>query len=155
MTKVEKWEKHQDTVYWVDIQLALRKRIQILSNKIERNHLVRHSQLIVSQDLLWWNLEGSCARKYLRHLDLLQRFLLKDEWTKELDSETKNAIIKNNEIVSNHKVCLPRRSKKDVLFGCECTSSRSRRPLNASSFSKSCVPVSVERVDKDRRRGKT
>ena len=33
---------------------------------------------------------------------------------------------------------------KDVLFGCESTNSRTVRP------SKSCVPVSVERVDKDK-----
>ena len=39
---------------------------------------------------------------------------------------------------------------KDVLFGCESTNSRTRKPVNASSFSQSCVPVSVERVDKDK-----
>ena len=33
---------------------------------------------------------------------------------------------------------------KDVLLGCERTNSRTRRPV------KSCVPVSVERVDKDK-----
>ena len=33
---------------------------------------------------------------------------------------------------------------KDVLFGCESTNSRTVRPVN------SCVPVSVERVDKDK-----
>ena len=40
--------------------------------------------------------------------------------------------------------------EKDVLFGCESTNSRTVRPENASSFSQSCVPVSVERVDKDK-----
>ena len=33
---------------------------------------------------------------------------------------------------------------KDVFFGCESTNSRTVRPV------KSCVPVSVERVDKDK-----
>ena len=33
---------------------------------------------------------------------------------------------------------------KDVLFGCESTNSRTERPV------KSCVPVSVDRVDKDK-----
>ena len=32
----QKWKVHQDTVYWVDIQLA--HRIEVLSNKIERSH---------------------------------------------------------------------------------------------------------------------
>ena len=40
--------------------------------------------------------------------------------------------------------------EKDVLFGFESTNSRTVRPVNASSFSQSCVPVSVERVDKDK-----
>ena len=39
---------------------------------------------------------------------------------------------------------------KDILFRCESTNSRTVRPVNASSFSQSCVPVSVERVDKDK-----
>ena len=41
-------------------------------------------------------------------------------------------------------VRLPRKSEKDVLFGCESTNVRTGRPVD------SCVPVSVERVDKDK-----
>ena len=32
--KQKKWKRHQDKVYWVDIQLAQQKRIEVLSNKI-------------------------------------------------------------------------------------------------------------------------
>ena len=39
--------------------------------------------------------------------------------------------------------------RKDVLFGCESTNARTGRPVNGPSFSQSCVPVSVELVDKD------
>ena len=46
--------------------------------------------------------------------------------------------------MSNHPVCLLRRSTKDVLFGCESTNVRSVRLVN------SCVPVSVERLDQDK-----
>ena len=46
--------------------------------------------------------------------------------------------------MSNHPVRLLRKSTKDVLFGCESTSLRTARPVD------SCVPVSVERVDKDK-----
>ena len=28
------WKRHQDTVYWVDINLAQKKRIEVLSNKM-------------------------------------------------------------------------------------------------------------------------
>ena len=39
---------------------------------------------------------------------------------------------------------LTKEIEKDVLFGCESTNLRTVRPV------KSCVPVSVERVDKDK-----
>ena len=39
---------------------------------------------------------------------------------------------------------------KDVLFGRESTNSRTVRLENGPPFSQSCVPVSVERVDKDK-----
>ena len=39
----QKCNVHLDTVYWVDIQLAQRKRIEVLSNKIERNHPLRYT----------------------------------------------------------------------------------------------------------------
>ena len=32
------WKRHQNAVYWVDINLALRKRIEVLSDEIERYH---------------------------------------------------------------------------------------------------------------------
>ena len=52
-------------------------------------------------------------------------------------------------IVCNHLVCSLREIGKDVLFGCESTNSRTGRPVNGPPFSQSCVPVCVERVDKD------
>ena len=49
------------------------------SIKQDRNQssFMTHSQLIVSRKLLWWNLEKLFTRKYMRHLDHLQRFFLK------------------------------------------------------------------------------
>ena len=35
------WKKHQNTVYWVDINVAL-KKVKVLSDAIERHHLLRH-----------------------------------------------------------------------------------------------------------------
>ena len=51
--RTKKWKRHKDTVYWVDIQLAQRKRIEVLSNKIERNHLVRYTPSLL-------HLESNC-----------------------------------------------------------------------------------------------
>ena len=56
----QKWKRHQGAVYWVDAQLAERKaacsteRIEVLSNKIERNYPSRHTP-----SLLY--LESSCG----------------------------------------------------------------------------------------------
>ena len=30
------WKRHQDTVFWVDIDLGIREGLNVLSNKIER-----------------------------------------------------------------------------------------------------------------------
>ena len=62
--KQKKLRRHQDTVYWVDKQLAQRVTL-----------FMKHSQLIVSPKLLRWNPENSYARKCLRHLGLHHRSL--------------------------------------------------------------------------------
>ena len=47
------WMRHQDAVFWVDINLAIEKRIEVLSNSIERNHSSRNtSSLLYSERLL-------------------------------------------------------------------------------------------------------
>ena len=55
----QKWKVHQDTVYWVDIQLAQKKGFQVLSNTIERNHPLRHAYCISKAIMV-----GSGAVKY-------------------------------------------------------------------------------------------
>ena len=68
------WKKHQNTVYWVDIRLAQKKRVKVLSDAIERHHpLQYHSQPIVSRRLSRWKLEKSYTRKYMSHLGRLRR----------------------------------------------------------------------------------
>ena len=84
----------------------------------------------------------------------------KDNWMKELDSEVAGGNADSQQIQPKSKTQLSRTVRpvgeqppglfnkeigKDVLFGCESTNSRTGRP------EKSCVPVSVERVDKDKR----
>ena len=36
--KQKTWNRHQDTVFWVDFSVCSTKRIEVLSNKIERSH---------------------------------------------------------------------------------------------------------------------
>ena len=55
------WKRHQDTVYWVDIQLARGKRIEVLSKKIERNHPLRHTPSLL-------NPESCCDGIWRNHL---------------------------------------------------------------------------------------
>ena len=98
----------------------------------------------------------------MRHLGLLQRFPLKDNWMKELESEVAGGSENSQQIQPKSKTQLSRtvrpvseqpyglltqEIRKDVLFGCESTNSRTVRPVNGPPFSQSCVPVSVERVD--------
>ena len=68
------WKRHQDAVYWVDINLAPEERIEV-SIRLDRtpSFFTKHSQLIVFRKLLGWKLEKSCTRKYMRHLGPLQR----------------------------------------------------------------------------------
>ena len=44
------WKKHQNTEYCVDINLALRKRIEVLSNTIERRHPSRTTPSLLYPD---------------------------------------------------------------------------------------------------------
>ena len=96
----------------------------------------------------------------MRHLDLLQRFLFKDNWMEELGSEvaggsedsqrieprSKTQLSSTGRLVKSEQpsVSLTQEIGKDVLFGCESTNVSTERPV------KSCVPVSVERSDKDK-----
>ena len=90
---------------------------------------------------------------------------LKDNWMQELNSEVAGGSQDSQQIQPKSRTQLSRTLRpaseqppglltqeigKDVLFGCERTNSRTVRPVNAPSFSQSCGPVSVERVDKDK-----
>ena len=89
----------------------------------------------------------------------------KGNWMKELDSEVAGGSEDSQQVQPKSKTQLSRTVRpvseqppgllskeigKDVLFGCESTNARTVRPVNGPSFSQSCVPVSVEPVDKDK-----
>ena len=47
-----------------------------IKHDVMQSSFTINSQLIVSRKLLWWNLEKSCTRKYMCHLDHHRRFPL-------------------------------------------------------------------------------
>ena len=63
------WKKHQNTVYLVDINLALKKGFEVLSDMIERRHSSRNTPSLLYPE--------SCPPK----------ISLKHHWMKELGSE--------------------------------------------------------------------
>ena len=89
---------------------------------------------------------------------------LKDHRMKELDSEFAGSSNDSQQFQPKSKTQLSRTGRpvgeqpsvsftqemeKDVLFGRESTNSRTERPVDGPPSVQSCVPVSVELVDKD------
>ena len=72
--KQKKWKRHQDTVYWVDVQLAQRRGVKFCQQGRTQSSCTTHSQLIVSRKRLWWNLKKSYTRKRMCHFDHHRRF---------------------------------------------------------------------------------
>ena len=70
------------------------------------------------------------------------------EDSQQTQPKTKNPSVSSGRPVKSEQpsVSLTQEIGKGVLFGCESTKLCTRRPV------KSCVPVSVERFDKDKRR---
>ena len=84
----EAWKKHQNTVYWVDIKLARKKVIQVLSNAIERHHsLQKTPSLLYPESFFGWKLEKSKTRKEDESPRLPPKISLRHDWMKELGSE--------------------------------------------------------------------
>ena len=46
------WKRHQNTVYWVDINFAQKKGSKVLFNTIERNHPLRHAPSLLYPEKL-------------------------------------------------------------------------------------------------------
>ena len=67
------WKKHQDAVYWVDVDLAIRKGLTFYQTYRMQLSFKGYFQLVVFQKLLNWKLEKSYTRKRSCHLDHHQR----------------------------------------------------------------------------------
>ena len=81
--KRKKWKRHQDTVYWVDIQLAQRKGLKFYKTRC--NAIILYDTL---PSLLYLE---SCYKSFTKKVYVSHRppptISFKDNWIKELDSE--------------------------------------------------------------------
>ena len=164
--KQKTWKRHQDTVYSVDIKLAQQKGLKFYQTR--SNAIILHDTLpaycipkaimMESGEIIY---EIVCAS-----FRPPPKISFKDNWMKGLDSEVAGGSQDSQQIQPKSKIQLSRTVRpvkseqpsgsltqeigKDVLFGCESTNSTTRRLVNGPPFSPSCVPVSVERADKDK-----
>ena len=67
------WKRHQDAVYWVDINLAITKGLTFYQTRYECNYPQEALPAIYIPKGLGWKLEKSYTKKYTCHLGLHQR----------------------------------------------------------------------------------
>ena len=130
-------------------KICSKERISVLSNTIERNHPLRHTPCVPKAMMM--------ETGELIYEKVYAYISFKNNWMKELDSEVaggsedsqqiqpkiKNPIVSTGRHLKSEQpsVSLTQEIEKSVLFNCESTNVSTRRPV------KSCVLVSVERVD--------
>ena len=139
------------------------KGLKIFQNTIERNHPLRYTPSLLYLESCCDGIWRSHIRESIASPRPPPKISFKDNWMKELGSEVAGSSKDSQRIQPKSKTQLSRTGRlvseqplgsfthgKDVLFGREGTkNSRTKKPVNAPSFSQSCVPVSVELVDKD------
>ena len=134
--KQKTWKRHQHTVYSVDIKLAQQKGFKFYQTR--SNALILHETLpaYCVPKVVRIETGGVISEKVFATPRPPPKISLKHDWMKELSSEVAGG--------RNHLVRLLRRSKKMSCFSCESTN------VSTERLAKSCVPVLVERVDKDK-----
>ena len=138
------WKRHQDTVYWVDIQLAQRKGLNFYQTRC--NAIILYDTLpsyCISQVVVTESGEIIYEKVYVSPRPP-PKMSFKDNWMKELDSEVAGSSEDSQRIQPKSKTQLSRTGRpvgeqpftqeieKDVLFGRESTknSTRMRRPVD-------------------------
>ena len=82
------WKKHQNTVYWVDINLALKKGLKF--HQTRSNAIILHENtpsLLYSESCSDGNWRSHIREKYLLSPRPPPKISLKHDWMKELGSE--------------------------------------------------------------------
>ena len=114
--KQKKWKRHQDTVYWVDIQLAQRKGFKFYQTK---------SNAIILYDTL----PAYCIPKVvvMEYVEILHekvyaslrppsKISFKDNWMKELDSEVSGGTEDSQQIQPKSKTQISRTERATIWF---------------------------------------
>ena len=154
--KQKTWKRHQDTVCWVDLQLAQRKGLKFYQT---RSNAILFCDIPKATTM--GNGEIRCGKVYAS-TRLPPKISFKDTWMKELDSEvagsskdtqriqpkSKNPVITNGETRGWATVHPGDRTRCLVWSRSTNYSTRTGRPVDGPKSIKSCVAVSVELVDK-------
>ena len=163
--KQKKRRRHQDTVYWVDIQLAQRKGLKFYQTRC--NAIILCDTLpayCISKVVVMESGEIIYEKVYVSPRPP-PTISFKDNWMKELDSEvaggnvqpkTKNPIVRTVRPVSEQPAgSFTQEIRKDALLGRESTNSRTVRPVEKQTIQPElCASVCWTRRQKRRRRRK-
>ena len=164
--KQKKWKRHQDTVYWVDIQHAQRKGLKFYQTR---------SNIIILYDTL-----PACCIPEVVVMEFGEiiyeevyvsprpppKISSEENWMKKLDSEVAGSSKDSQRIQPKPKTQLSRTVRrvcghtagsftqeigKDVLFGHEDIkhSTRTERPVDGSKSIHSCVSLPIKIEDED------
>ena len=143
--KQKKWTRHQDTVYWDDLQLAQQKGFKF--HQTRSNSIILYETLpayCVPKVVVMEPGENIYQKVYVSP-QLPPKISFQDDWMKDLDSEVAGSSKDSQRIHSKSKTQLPRTVRpvseqpsgsftqairKDVLFGRESTNSRTERPVD-------------------------
>ena len=163
--KQKTWKRHQDTVYWFDFQLAQRKGLKFYQTR--SNSIIFHETLpaYCIPKVVVMESGGIIYEKVYISPRPPPKISFKDNWMKELDSEVAGSRKDTQRIQPKPKTQLSRTERpvgeqpagsftqeigKDVFPGREGTKNlRTVRPVDGPTSIQSCVPVSVELVNKD------
>ena len=131
--KQKTWKRHQDTVYWVDIQHAQRKGLKFYQTRSNAIILYDTLPAYCIQKVIMMESGEIIYEKVFASPRPPPKISFEDNLMKELDSEVAGDSEDSQQIQPKSKIQL----------------SRTVRLVKGPPFSQSCVPVSVERVDKD------
>ena len=156
----KKWKKHQNTVYCVGIKLAQKKRFKFYQTRPNAiilydtlpAYCIPKAVMMETGEIIYEKVNASPRPS--------PKISFKDNWMKKLGSEvaggsedsqqtqpkSKTQLLSTERPVKSEQPSssLTQEIEKGVLFGCENTNVRTVRLVE------SCLPVSVERLDKDK-----
>ena len=160
--KQKTWKRHQDTVCWVDTQLAQREGFKFYHTRC--NAIILHDTFpaYCIQKVLVMETGEILYEKIYASPRPPSKISFKDNWMKELGSEVAGGSEDAQRIQPKPKTQVSRTVRpvgeqpltqeieKDVLFGREGTehSTRTVRPVDGPKSIQSCVSMPVELVDK-------